>query len=170
MIRRPPRSTLFPYTTLFRSEEVCAGEGIEKDEVLDLLTHLVDKSLVLVAEQQQGGEQARYRLLETVRQYGAQKLKESGEAPEFWRRHAVFFAALGVQAEFALFGAEERRWRGRLAAEHDNLRAALAWGEEHDAELMLRVAGALWRCWGAPPTRGTAGSGRTRPSGSAEPH
>src|SRR3712207_8291977 len=70
MIRRPPRSTLFPYTTLFRSEEVCAGEGIEKDEVLDLLTHLVDKSLVLVAEQHQGGEQARYRLLETVRQYG----------------------------------------------------------------------------------------------------
>jgi predicted ATPase len=62
--------------TLEAAEEVCAGESIEKDEVLDLLTHLVEKSLVLVAKQHQGGEQARYRLLETVRQDGAQKLRE----------------------------------------------------------------------------------------------
>jgi predicted ATPase/DNA-binding CsgD family transcriptional regulator len=140
--------------TLEAAEEVCAGEGIEEDAVLDLLTHLADKSLVLVA--QRDGEQARYRLLETVRQYGVQKLKESGEEPEIRRRHAVFFAALGAQAEPGLFGAEEGWWRHWLGAEHDNLRAALAWGEERDAELMLRLAGALWRFWWAHLTEGRA--------------
>jgi predicted ATPase/DNA-binding CsgD family transcriptional regulator len=140
--------------TLEAAEEVCAGEGIEKDEVLDLLTHLVDKSLVLVTDQQQGGEEARYRLLETVRHYGTQTLKSSGEEPEIRRRHALFFAALGAQAEPALFGAEEGTWRGRLAVEHDNLRAALIWGEERDAELMLRLAGVLWRFWWAHLTEG----------------
>ena len=143
--------------TLGAAEEVCAGESSEKDEVLDLLTHLVDKSLVLVAEQHQGGgEEARYWLLETVRQYGAQKLKESGEEPEIRRRHAVFFAALGVQAEPALFGAEEGTWRGRLTAELGNLRAVLSWGAQHDPELMLRLAGALWRFWWVQPTEGRA--------------
>jgi predicted ATPase/DNA-binding CsgD family transcriptional regulator len=140
--------------TLEAAEEICAGEGIEKEEVLDLLTHLVDKSLVLVADQRQGGEEARYRLLETVRHYGTQTLKSSGEGPEIRRRHALFFAALGAQAEPALFGAEEGTWRGRLAVEHDNLRAALAWGEERDAELMLRLAGVLWRFWWAHLTEG----------------
>jgi predicted ATPase len=110
--------------TLEAAEEVCAGEGIEKNEVLDLVTHLLDKSLVLVDVRQRGGEEARYRLLETVKQYGAQKLKESGEEPEIRRRHAVFFAALGVRAEPAIFGSEEGAWRGRLTTEHDNRRYA----------------------------------------------
>src|SRR3712207_7778497 len=63
MIRRPPRSTLFPYTTLFRSERVCSGETIEPSDVLDLLAELVEKSLV-VAEERRGA--SRYRLLETL--------------------------------------------------------------------------------------------------------
>jgi predicted ATPase/DNA-binding CsgD family transcriptional regulator len=155
--------------TIEATEEVCAEEGVDQDEVLDLLTYLVDKSLVLVAEQQQGGEEARYRLLETVRQYGAQKLKESGEEAEIRRRHAVFFAALGVHAESALFGAEEGTWRARLEAEHDNLRAALAWGEEHDAELVLRLSGALWRFWWAHLTEGRAWLERALVAGSEAP-
>jgi predicted ATPase/DNA-binding CsgD family transcriptional regulator len=140
--------------TLQAAEEVCAGEGIERDEVLDLLTHLADKSLVLVSGRD--GEEARYRFLETVRQYASEKLEKSGEEPEIGRRHAVFFAALGTRAEAGLHSAEEVTWRRRLAANHDNLRAALAWGEQHDPELMLRLAGNLWRFWWANLTEGRA--------------
>jgi predicted ATPase len=138
--------------TLEAAEEVCAGEGIERDEVLDLLTHLTDKSLVLVSVGE--GEEARYRFLETVRHYAREKLEESGEGPEIRRRHAIFFAALGVQAEPGLHSAEEVKWRRRLVVEHANLRAALAWSEEHDSELMLRLAGPLWRFWWANLTEG----------------
>jgi predicted ATPase/DNA-binding CsgD family transcriptional regulator len=140
--------------TLEAAEEVCAGEDIEKEEVLDLLTHLTDKSLVLVSVSD--GEEARYRFLETVRHYAREKLKGSGEESETQRRHAHFFAALGVQAEPGLHSAEEVTWRRRLAANHDNLRAALAWGEQHDPELMLQLAGALWRFWWANLTEGRA--------------
>jgi predicted ATPase/DNA-binding CsgD family transcriptional regulator len=138
--------------TLEAVEEVCAGEGIEKADVLDLLTHLADKSLVLVRVRE--GEEARYRFLETVRQYAREKLEEAGEEPETQRRHATFFAALGVRAEPGLNGGQEGRWRRQLATEHDNLRAALAWGEQHDAELMLHLASALWKFWWAHPTEG----------------
>ena len=91
--------------------------------VLDLLSGLVNKSLVLVT--QQGDEDARYRLLETVRQYGTEKLGHSGEEPEVRRRHAEFFLALAKDLEPAMWGAEEAVWLGRLEAEHDNLRACL---------------------------------------------
>jgi predicted ATPase/DNA-binding CsgD family transcriptional regulator len=152
--------------TLEAAEEVCAGEVIEKYEVLDLLTHLADKSLVLVSGRD--GEEARYRLLETVRQYTREKLEESGEEPEIRRRHALFFAELGVRAEYGLHSVEEVTWRRRLATEHDNLRAALAWGEQHDPELMLRLAGALWRFWWVHPTEGRAWLERALEAGGGE--
>ena len=153
--------------TLEAAEEVCAGEGIRQDEALDLLTHLTDKSLVLVSGRE--GEEARYRLLETVRQYAGEKLKGSEEEREIRRRHALFFTALGVRAEPGLHSAEEVTWRRRLAAERDNLRAALAWGEQHDAELMLRLAGVLWRFWWANLTEGRAWLERALAVGSAGP-
>ncbi|MGH3146498.1 MAG: ATP-binding protein, partial [Rubrobacter sp.] len=71
--------------TLDAAESVCSGESLERDEVLGLLSHLVDKSLAVAREE--GGE-ARYRLLETVRQYGREKLSESGEAGNVSERHA----------------------------------------------------------------------------------
>src|SRR5919199_4556218 len=80
--------------TLEAAEGVCAGEGLEKSEVLDLLTCLVDKSLVLVME---GEGEARYRLLETVRQYGWEKLEESDEAGQVRRRHAAWFLVLAEE-------------------------------------------------------------------------
>jgi predicted ATPase/DNA-binding CsgD family transcriptional regulator len=153
--------------TLEAAEEVCAGEGIEKEEVLDLLTHLTDKSLVLVSGME--GERARYRFLETVRQYAREKLGESGEELETQRRHALFFATLGMGAEPGLNGEEEGRWRRRLASEHDNLRAALSWGEQHDAELMLRLAGALWKFWWANLTEGRGWLERALAVGSEAP-
>jgi DNA-binding CsgD family transcriptional regulator len=120
------------------------------------LTHLTDKSLVLVSTRDD--EEARYRFLETVRHYAREKLEESGEEPEIRRRHAVFFTALGVQAEPALFSPDKETWDRRLEADRDNVRVALAWGAQHDPELMLRLAGALGlsRFWGAHITEGRA--------------
>jgi non-specific serine/threonine protein kinase len=142
--------------TLEAAEEVCVGGSIEKDEVLDQLTHLVDKSLVLVVAQHGGGE-ARYRLLETIRQAGAEKLEASGEDLEVRRRHAEFFLALAEGLEPAMWGAEEVAWLRRLEAEQDNLRAALSWAIDRDAELGLRLAAALRWFW---YWRGHYGEGR----------
>ena len=83
--------------TLEAAEAVGSGDGIEEGEILDLLSGLVDKSLV-VAEATEDGE-VRYRMLEPVRQYALEKLEESGEAEEVRRRHAAFFLALAEEAE-----------------------------------------------------------------------
>jgi predicted ATPase/DNA-binding CsgD family transcriptional regulator len=137
-------------------ESVCEGAGIERDEVLGLLSHLVDKSLVLA--QEQGGE-ARNRLLATVRQYGREKLALSGEEAEVGRRHARYFLELAEGAEQALYGPDQMRWLARLETEHDNLRAALSWSldDSGDAGLGVRLAAALWSFWF---TRGYLSEGR----------
>jgi non-specific serine/threonine protein kinase len=127
------------------AEAVCPGEDLEEDEVLDLLSRLVDKSLVLARER--GGEM-RYRLLETVRHYGREKLEAAGEAEEVRRRHALFFLELAEEAEPAMLGPRQDAWMGRLEREHDNLRAALGrLREEGAVERGLRLAGALGRFW-----------------------
>jgi predicted ATPase len=87
--------------TLEAAESVCVGENLERDEVLDLLSHLMDKSLVTARERD--GE-AHYRLLETVRQYGTEKLSESCEAEKFRERHAGYYLALAQEAEPELKG------------------------------------------------------------------
>lgn len=139
--------------TLEAAETVCAfGDGgrkpwssVPRPEVLDLLSHLVDKSLVVMYVQ---GAEGRYRLLETVRQYAWEKLLESGEAGILQRRHAQFFLALAEEAEPELRGARQMLWLDRLEVEHDNLRAVLAWSQAHkDVESGQRLAGALWRFW-----------------------
>jgi predicted ATPase/DNA-binding NarL/FixJ family response regulator len=132
--------------TLKAAESVCAGEPLQQDGVLDLLSHLVDKSLVLVAE---GDGEARYRLLETVRQYGWEKLTESDEAGQFQERHSGYYLALAEVAEPELKGAGQVAWLERLEREHDNLRVAMAWllgrgGSEEAA----RLGWALWLFWG----------------------
>ena len=131
--------------TLEAAELVCAGEDLQKEEVLNLLSHLVDKSLVLVAEQD--GE-ARYRLLETVRQYGWEKLSDLGEEGQHRERHAGHFLKLAEEAESELKGEGQVAWLERLEQEHDNLRAALRWllgrGESDKA---ARLGWALWLFW-----------------------
>lgn len=115
--------------------------------VLDILTRLVDKSL-LIAET--GEKEARYRQLETVREYARDRLVESGEVTDTARRHRDWFLALVARAEPEFFrGVESAEWLTRLDREHDNLRAALQWsldehGEERDG---LRLAAGLWRFW-----------------------
>jgi len=122
-------------------EEVGAGGEVASEEVLDLLAGLVEKSLVLAED---GGESVRYGLLETLRQYGREKLADSGEADDVQRRHADHYAraswiAWNLDQYQALAGG--RRWG---AAEMDNLRAAIAWADTGDDRLFARlVAGAF---------------------------
>src|SRR5581483_4912842 len=112
-------------------------------QVLDLLGSLVNKSLA--QEQEEAGGEARYNLLETVRQYGAEKLEASGETGTLRERHLAWILALAEQAESALRGPEQGVWLERLEREHDNLRVALVWAREQGlAERGLQLAGALW--------------------------
>jgi predicted ATPase/DNA-binding SARP family transcriptional activator/DNA-binding CsgD family transcriptional regulator len=142
--------------TLEAAEAVGWGNDIEQGETLDLLSGLVEKSLVVSEPTEDGG--VRYRLLESVRQYALEKLEERKNAESVRRRHAEYFLALAEEAEPELWGPEDKAWLERLEAEHDNLRAALFWTlERREAELALRLAGALWRFW---ITRGYYEEGR----------
>jgi len=125
--------------TLEAAEAVCGGS-----DVLDLLTRLVDKSLILMEEQ---AGAARYHRLETIRQYAREKLFESGEAATLRDRHLEYFAQLGAQAEPQLRGPDILDWLDRLEADYDNLRAAVEWGLAHDPETALRLAGGLDLFW-----------------------
>src|SRR5215213_2814961 len=125
-----------------------AAEAVGAGEVLDLLSGLVEKSLVMARGSEQGG--VRYRLLEPVRQYALEKLEENGEAEAAKRVHAGYFLALAEEAEPELFGQRDVEWLERLEEEHDNMRAVLSWAlEEAQTELGLRLAGALWPFWEA---------------------
>jgi len=122
--------------TLEAAEAVGADNSIKDTEVLDILTQLVNKSLVL-AEREQGKE-ARYRMLEIIRQYALEKLTASGEADAVRQRHAEYYLA---QAQAELFDPEFYR----LEQKHDNIRTALAWclSDTGDVELGLRLAVAV---------------------------
>jgi tetratricopeptide (TPR) repeat protein len=145
--------------TLEAVEAVCTDESLDLLDVLDTLTHLVDRSLVVPEESQDG--LVRYRLLETIRDYGREKLSAAGERPSFRERHAAFFLAMAEQAEPELSGPSQAAWLNRLAREHDNLRLAIAYFSEDapDVPQGLRLVGALWRFWWV---RGTWAEGRAR--------
>ena len=141
--------------TLSAAEQVCAGNGVEGQEVLDLLTSLVDKSLVVVEEDD---EHYRYRLLETVRQYARDRLVESGGNEDIRGRHRDYFLATAEEAARNLMGAEQATWLRRLEVEHENLRAGLEWSLiEPGSGTGLRLCGALQRFW---MTRGYLSEGR----------
>ncbi len=141
--------------TLDAAERVGAGEGIDGEDVLELLSMLVDKSLVVAEENWEKG--ARYRLLEPVRQYAREKLRVSGEAEAVGRRHAEFFLALAEEAEPELTKSQQAEWLDRLETEHDNLRAALSWALGREIDSGSRLAGVLCRFW---HTRGYLSEGR----------
>ena len=131
--------------TLEAAEAICAGQGVEPADVLDLLEQLASKSLILV--ESDGGE-TRYRQLETVRHYARDRLGESGEAADVRRCHRDWYLALAERAAPELVGGRQAAWLDRLEAEHDNLRAALDCSlERGEAEAGLRLAGAVWRFW-----------------------
>jgi predicted ATPase/DNA-binding SARP family transcriptional activator len=144
--------------SLEAAEQICAGEGIETGQVLDLLASLVDKSLILFEERELAG--GRYRLLEMVRQYAAEGLAASGEAEQIKTRHRDWFLDLAEAVEPQLKGAEQGYWLERLETEHANLRTALAFSETdaQGARAGLRLAGALGPFW---QLRGYLSEGRT---------
>ncbi len=141
--------------TLEAAEAVVSSPGDLGVEVLEGVASLVDKSLL---RQTEGvGGDARFGMLETVRQYGWERLAESGEEDAVRRPHMAWCVRLVERAEEAFLSAEEPTWLDRLEAEHDNLRTALAWTIEHrDVESALRLAGAPWWFWAM---RGFLGQG-----------
>jgi predicted ATPase/DNA-binding SARP family transcriptional activator len=128
--------------TVAAAEAVCGGDGLEPGEVLDGLFRLVDRSLVVAA----GGDPARFRLLETLRAYGAERLAEAGETQAVAARHTAWYLEL---AEEAAGHRTARPWLRRVAADYDNLRAALDRAvAAPDPDTALRLAGALgWYWW-----------------------
>jgi predicted ATPase/DNA-binding SARP family transcriptional activator len=124
--------------TLEAAEAVCIGASIGVADVLTLLAALVDKSLVNVEER--GGE-TRYGLLETIRQYGEEKLQAAGEVVGLRARHCDWYAALAEEGERGLRGPQSEAWMQRLERELPNLRAALDWSHAQpdgaEAELWL---------------------------------
>jgi predicted ATPase/DNA-binding SARP family transcriptional activator len=144
----PDEAALFRRLSVFAGtfsldavEAICEG-----DDVLDVLSSLVDKSLVVM---EANPREARYRLLETLRQYGHERLALAGEAGELRRRHAQFFVELVARRERDTFGgAGDPDWTARLVAEEGNLRAAGDWADETgDHALSLRLGTALHWHW-----------------------
>jgi predicted ATPase len=132
--------------TLEAAEYVCVGEPIPAVDILDLVSELVDKSLVIV-EDSDGS--SRFRMLETIREYAWEKLHESGEDEVVRDKHRDWCLALAEEAESHLYRAEQVRWLATLDGEYDNLRAGLAWSE------MQAQAKTIQRDW----QRRWAGSG-----------
>jgi predicted ATPase/DNA-binding SARP family transcriptional activator/class 3 adenylate cyclase/DNA-binding CsgD family transcriptional regulator len=147
--------------TLDGAERLGAGPEIPVEDVLDVLSRLMDKSLALASARPDG---VRYRMLRPIRQYGLERLAESGEAESVHRLHASEFLWIAEEAEKQLKGADQNRWLRTLDTELDNIRAALGWAlqstDEPDTgrlEIGLRIAGALWQFW---HSRGHIGEGR----------
>jgi non-specific serine/threonine protein kinase len=115
-------------------------------DLLDLISSLVDKSL-LKQESQEDGEPV-FAMLETIREYAGEQLAESGEAEQAQRGHANYFLHLAEAAEPELRGRDQVAWLKKLEREHDNLRAAIKWAlGSGESEVALRITGALARFW-----------------------
>ncbi|WIV59394.1 BTAD domain-containing putative transcriptional regulator [Amycolatopsis nalaikhensis] len=128
------RLAVFPGgVTLAAAAEVCGADP-------DLLLELADKSLVEAA----GG---RFRMLETIRAFGAEKLAEAGETERFHRAHAEYFLRFAEEADPMLRTADQLDWLARIDAEYDNVLAALRWATDHDVALALRLVPLLAMYW-----------------------
>ncbi len=123
------------------------GQNIASSSIvtLDGITSLIDKSLLIQKEQPDG--EARFRLLEVVRDYAIESLETAGEAQSIRRIHAEHFVAFAEQAEPFVQAAHSAHWLDRLEEEHDNLRAAMRWSLENDPEMAVRLAVALRNFW-----------------------
>lgn len=140
------RLTVFPAGfSLSAAEAACAWGVIRQPDVLDLLASLVSKSLV-VAETLRGGE-ARYHLLETIRQYAQEKLTASGEWVLAHDQYLACYLRIAEDIAPKSRGQYQQLWLNWLEIEHDNLRAALAWALEQHIEMGLRIAIALYPFW-----------------------
>jgi tetratricopeptide (TPR) repeat protein len=129
---------------------MCSAD-VEHANLLDALRVLVDNSLVTLSE-------ARYRMLDTIREFAEEQLALSGEARTIHQRHADYYLHFAQQAAPALEGGQLSEWHHRLELEEENLRAALHWlMENEETERALRLAGSIWRYW---QRQGNLGEGR----------
>jgi len=132
--------------TLGAVEAVCGEADAVALDVLDGVASLLDNNLLQQTEQ--AGDEPRFVMLETIREYGRECLEASGEREEIRRAHANYSVALAEEAEPKLCSAERENWVHRLEREHDNFRAALSCSvERKEAATALRLGGALWRFW-----------------------
>ncbi|HWB70863.1 MAG TPA: tetratricopeptide repeat protein [Egibacteraceae bacterium] len=136
--------------TLEAAEAVCAHQAGDA-AVVDGVAALVDNSLLRV-ETPPAGEpqprQPRVALLETIREYGLERLEAGGGSHAVRQRHAAYYLALAEEARSGLAGPQAPAWLARLDREHDNLRAALRWScEQVEEATAYRLAVALWAFW-----------------------
>ncbi len=132
--------------SLEAAEAVCAVSGDLEPEVFDVLASLADKSLV--RSEPGADDEPRFRYLATIREFGLELLKASGERDDLARRHATYFAGLAERMVKPLAGPDVVRWVSRLEADHANLRAAVHWSvEAGEPGLGLRIMGLAWRFW-----------------------
>jgi len=131
--------------TLTAAEEVVTDPSMQPGDILEVVGRLVERSMV-VAEP---GPTTRYRMLETLRQYAAERLTDSGEAGGYATGHANFFRELALRSDVALRGRGQRAALDVLRADQPNLRAALAWlsGPGTDPDGALSMAGSLGLFW-----------------------
>lgn len=138
-------------TGLAAIESVCAGDGVDTADVLDVVASLVDKSLVVIAQPDRPdlpvGE-TRFTMLATIREFAVERLVAAGEAEMVWDRHLAWFAAMAEQAWTGFWSGAMERWLGSTERERDNLRTAL----DHaagagDPSAGLRLGSSLWPYW-----------------------
>jgi len=139
--------------TLQAIEAICTtlGDGETEGQVLNQLASLIDKSLLQRTEQ--GEDELRLGMLESIREYGLERLTASGEAEATRQAHAMYYLALAEEAQVELSGPRQAAWLERLEGEHDNLRAVVRWSLEpaedtaQRREILLRLGSALVEFW-----------------------
>ena len=146
LLGQPERRALAHLSVFAGGWTLEAAEAVLGPDGLDLLSNLVDKSLVVTEESGHAGE-TRYRLLETIRQYAREKLLESGESSAARELHLEYFLDLAVEAESKLMGPPMLQMLDQLEAELDNIRAALEWALGRSPETALQLAASLTYFW-----------------------
>jgi non-specific serine/threonine protein kinase len=143
--------------TLEAAQAVCVGDSINADTILDVMTQLGNKSLILVKRVQ--SQERRYHILETIRQYASEQLLKAGESEQLRNQHLDFFLRWAERVEAQVRGPQQLEWLDQLDAELDNLRAALEWSltQAEHGEASLRLSSALLSFWSQ---RGHVSEGR----------
>jgi non-specific serine/threonine protein kinase len=128
------------------AEQICGADPLSPEDIFDLLASLVDKSLVMT-EERAGG--TRYRMLETIRDYGREKLERAGESNAVAQRHRDYYFVLAKAARDGLLGARQAEWMRRVESELDNVRAAIALGLTGggDPVIAIKIAVAMQGFW-----------------------
>jgi predicted ATPase/DNA-binding XRE family transcriptional regulator len=137
--------------TLEAAEAVCGSGTLEEERVLETLASLLDNSLLVSrAEDSAGleGDEPRFTMLETIREYAAERLRSSGEAEKTRRAHALYYLALAEAAQPEASIRMQEEWMAVLETEHENLRAALRWAiRQREVGIGTQLGLMMWRFW-----------------------